>query len=1303
MNNLEDFGPMRAESNLPCPPTTGIQFMQMNFRGSETTWILCQQELSDRNLRPDVILVQDPPFSVCVGKNVFRGYRLIRPVSHGPCHVVILLRDRLRFRAARPFGRRVLGVELLGREGPVMALSAYIRHSTGDGLADLDRAIRWAKGRSPRVLVGMDGNGHSPWWGPQNTVTNPVGEMIEDMVLDLDLEIVNLPNSPPTFVSDMGHRTWIDLTLGTRSGALSVLDWKVDTGFLTGSDHRAIFFRTSSRPLHSEVFRCKAWDQVDWGAFSSTVSQACRREGLLPPSEGMPERLFTPIEIERQVARLTAILQEAIDQHVPEKRICWASKPWWSPELASARRHLRHLQNRAQRLGSDHDWRLYRRARRAFTTAVRKAKALAWRDFCARVNRSDMWTSIQRILKPYQRLQVADLGPVNGVWTTEDEGKAAVLAQRFFPAGPSTPEFQSRSERRRQEVEEWLAEAWEDIPMVTQEEVQQKLLEMRAFAAPGPDGILAQCLQASRSVIVPCLTELFHRMLQLGIHPASWKTARVLPVPKPGADPHSAKGYRPIALLNVLSKVMESLVKDRMSYVLETRGLLSDCQQGFRQTRSTELALWRFVSSATVALKTRRRCVAVALDIQSAYDTVDHTALLWKLRQKTLPRYMVAWTRAFLAHRTVVLRVNDSEFPFPIRAGVPQGSPLSPTLFLVFVDDLLNQLSRVVHCQAFADDMFIWDIVTTRGPCPPGVQNALHLVETWSDEWGMKFNVSKCQAIDITTMRAVAPLAVLLHDETVPQVTELKYLGVWVDSQLRWDYHIRECCRICLDRLRTIRRLCATYWGLHPGVVSVLVRATIFPKLFYGASAWGGVVRFLARLLPIDRVLRQAAVLTLGLLRTTSGPKALAICGWLPADMEIRYAIVRFILRQLTFGRGDLLATDYVLGVNQRISALDIARREVTAFRASSTAASRGWDHLDILQFWVRPPWTPQPKVRARFLARDTAHHEISETQSHQGGVWIFTDGSVQDDLSGAAAIFVDPHGPLDDITLRFPLGPFQSSTDAELAGIHGALSRLAQCSEWQRATIVTDSQAAIKMIQATDWRRCRTSVRTIQQSIQALMAQGRQVQLWWVPGHQGIPGNERADSAARAALEESRTTSGEFFTTRAMLEGGVRRWYQGQVRSQERSTRGTLLEPTEESIIYTDLGWTQALPSRFMAARVGQFLTGHFPTGVYLHRFGHLPSPLCEACAVPDTRGHMLLECPRWSFHRARLSEWLQRACASDVEAEGVPPTWGWEFLVGTSRGRVWLGRFLVAVRPRWTMRDQFHSESSDSVAGGD
>ena len=128
----------------------------------------------------------------------------------------------------------------------------------------------------------------------------------------------------------------------------------------------------------------------------------------------------------------------------------------------------------------------------------------------------------------------------------------------------------------------------------------------------------------------------------------------------------------------------------------------------------------------------------------------------------------------------------------------------------------------MVYYQASTDDIFPWDIVTTQGPCPLRVQSVVHLVETWSDEWAVTFNVSKCQFIDIMTTRAVTPLLVLLHNQAVPQVIEFKYLGVWVNSQLRWN-HIQEFCRLCLNWLKNICKLCARYWGLHPRVVSVLM------------------------------------------------------------------------------------------------------------------------------------------------------------------------------------------------------------------------------------------------------------------------------------------------------------------------------------------------------------------------------------------------------------------------------------------------------------------------------------------------
>ena len=241
--------------------------------------------------------------------------------------------------------------------------------------------------------------------------------------------------------------------------------------------------------------------------------------------------------------------------------------------------------------------------------------------------------------------------------------------------------------------------------------------------------------------------------------------------------------------------------------------------------------------------------------------------------------------------------VNESVYPFEISVGVPQGSPLSPTLFLVFVDDLLQDLERIVQLQAFADDILLWDIMTYRGSCPPRVQEALRIVEAWSLEWGLTFNVTKCQAIDISTLRLRSNLELRMHDALVTQVQEFHYLGVWVDSSLSWARQIGESCGACMTRLRVLRRLCATYWGLHPQVVEVLVKALVFPRLFYGVSAWGGAVRYLARLRPIDRVLRMAAVVMLGLLRTTSAVKALAVCGWLPADLAIRFELLRFILR----------------------------------------------------------------------------------------------------------------------------------------------------------------------------------------------------------------------------------------------------------------------------------------------------------------------------------------------------------------------------------------------------------------------
>ena len=628
-----------------------LKFLQLNFRRSETTWALTYQELTDAGQLPDIILAQDPPLSVALGKAGLPGFRkvsaqcgrLLNPQT------TILIRDSLHFKTTRLFGPRVALAEITGVTGSVVIISAYIQHTSGDGIEDLRRAALWAKEHCPRIVIGMDSNGHSSLWGPEGTSPNTVGRMIEDIILECDLEVINDPDSPPTFISDRGERSWVDVTLASCSAALTIANWKVATNFFTGSDHHAISFTLAHHPVDQRTYRCKDWDKVDWQAFNEVVALKCRNKGLFSSSEILSELEVANTElsserVERDVGALTEAIQEAIALHVPKKRICWASKPWWSPHLSELRSRMKNLKNRANRLNTDHDRGLYRRARKEFTREVKRAKAATWRKFCETVNRADMWSTLQKILKPRRTIQIPELQMGDGLWTNDDQDKARLLQDRFFPAPPTSPEFLSLTESRRQEVDSWLATGWGDFPEISNIEVHQKILEMRAISAPGMDGIMTKCLQKCENSVIPILRSIFNKVVRVGAHPTSWKVARVVPVPKPNGDSKLAKGYRPIALINTMSKVLEGIVSDRLSYFVETKHLLSDHQQGFRQSRSTELALWRFVNSATKALKERRRCISVALDIQAAYDSVDHTALLWKLRQLGVPKYLAAWT-----------------------------------------------------------------------------------------------------------------------------------------------------------------------------------------------------------------------------------------------------------------------------------------------------------------------------------------------------------------------------------------------------------------------------------------------------------------------------------------------------------------------------------------------------------------------------------------------------------------------------------------------------------------------------------
>ena len=227
--------------------------------------------------------------------------------------------------------------------------------------------------------------------------------------------------------------------------------------------------------------------------------------------------------------------------------------------------------------------------------------------------------------------------------------------------------------------------------------IKNSFLNLNTSKASGPDGIPALVLKTCAPELTPVLCRLFSLSFKLGQFPDCCKLAHIQPIPKKG-DKTSPSNYRPIALVSLLSKVMEKAINSQLLSILEKSKLLNDRQYGFRQGRSTGDLLAYVTHLWNSSIEKFGESHAVALDISKAFDRVWHNALLSKLPSYGLPSNFCQWVSSFLSNRFIRVMVDGNLSDcFSINAGVPQGSVLSTTLFLFHINDLLASTSNSIH------------------------------------------------------------------------------------------------------------------------------------------------------------------------------------------------------------------------------------------------------------------------------------------------------------------------------------------------------------------------------------------------------------------------------------------------------------------------------------------------------------------------------------------------------------------------------------------------------------------------------
>ena len=391
---------------------------------------------------------------------------------------------------------------------------------------------------------------------------------------------------------------------------------------------------------------------------------------------------------------------------------------------------------------------------------------------------------------------------------------------------------------------------------ISQNGLLKLLKNLKPGKAAGPDRLKPLLLRELREEIAPIIKVIFDRSLQTGKLPADWMTANVMPVFKKG-DKSLAENYRPISLTCILCKVLEHILASNIIRHLDGQGILYDLQHGFREKRSCETQLIMLIEDLARSASLGKQTDIILLDFSKASDKVNHSKLLWKLHQYGIRGQVLNWVRAFLGSRSqrVVIDGEESE-SVPVTSGVPQGSVLGPILFLIYINDLPDEVCSQVRL--FADDTALY--LTIEGEDDgSALQNDLDILSKWETRWDMEFNPSKCQVVQVTGSKIPIKKDYVLHGQVLESVSCAKYLGVDISSTLSWNSHINRIVSSATRTLNFVRRNIKTK---IPKVRETAYNSLVRPQLEYASAVWDPNHK--KRISQIEQVQRRAARWTVG-------------------------------------------------------------------------------------------------------------------------------------------------------------------------------------------------------------------------------------------------------------------------------------------------------------------------------------------------------------------------------------------------------------------------------------------------------